>query len=77
MNALTVEHQPDALVITLPTSSPAALQEGLMKGITRSLKSHLNDEDKTLDDSRHVCNLLTLLEAMLPIEQQLDKAHGS
>lgn len=70
-----IQHTENAIVITIPTSCPAATHECLMRGITAGIRAHLIAE-KEKADKDYIYNLVQLLEALLPHEKELDAAYG-
>lgn len=60
------------LVISLPTTEPAALHELLLKGLTSSFRYNTDSQMKRNIDGQHA--LIDLIEALLPDEKALAKS---
>lgn len=71
-----VEHHADGIHIFIPTRTPAALHEVLMRGISAGVRAHLEDQHEEDTDPAYIRNLMKLLEALLPNESQLQHAYG-
>lgn len=68
-----ITHKPDALIIAIPTSCPAALQEQLLKGISQAIQYYIDSPDK---QGSEIASLLYLQACLTPNELQLEKAYA-
>lgn len=71
----TVDYEQNALVIRIPTSSPAALHARLLKALGVAFRLCLCSRDsQRRDDLEHLVPLTDMHEAIAPKEEQLKKA---
>ncbi len=74
MNRNKIEYKPDALVITLPCSDPAALHSQLMQSIAANMNNFAsNPHHPTLPDE--ISPLINLLRTILPTERHLSRGY--
>jgi len=74
LNRIPIKYTTDGLVITIPSASPGAAHENILRGIVAGIKGHLHDNSKTPADSQQLAHLVDFLEIALPDEKQLNKS---
>jgi len=74
INRIPIRYTSEGLVITIPSTSPGAAHENILRGIIAGIKGHLHDVSKTQADSQQISALVDFLEIALPDEQQLNKS---
>jgi hypothetical protein len=73
MNDSFVAYKSDALVITIPTSSPAAMHRLLLKGINEAAQLYVSHPDPGINTDGLLA-LMELQKNLLPKEPELAKA---
>ncbi len=71
----TVQYTGNGVVITIPSASPGATHEHLMRGILAGIKGHLNDAERTPIDSQQIGALVELMQTAIPDEERLNKSY--
>jgi hypothetical protein len=76
MSTTTVIYSDDSLTIRIPTATPAALHNLLLKGLVSGLKSRLLIEDFAGHETDGLLALATVLATIVPSELHLERAYS-
>src|SRR4051794_9379917 len=71
-----VTYTTEGIVITIPSASPGATHENLLRGTLAGIRGHLHDDDKRPQDTAKLIPRVAFLERLLPSEQKQNQSFG-